>query len=116
MPAQMDGFEAAEGVIVVAATNYAESLDAALTRPGRFDRNVAVPLPDVRGRLDILTHYLKVRAGRVAARAARRKLPPGALRWDWWAASSRVRPSAGRDLGALVPCHDVAPSRGRANA
>jgi len=53
MPAQMDGFEAAEGVIVVAATNYAESLDAALTRPGRFDRNVAVPLPDVRGRLDI---------------------------------------------------------------
>jgi hypothetical protein len=59
----MDGFEAAEGVIVVAATNYAESLDAALTRPGRFDRNVAVPLPDVRGRLDILTHYLKVRAG-----------------------------------------------------
>ncbi len=56
---QMDGFEAAEGVIVVAATNYAESLDAALTRPGRFDRHVAVPLPDIRGRHEILKHYLK---------------------------------------------------------
>ena len=55
----MDGFEAAEGVIVIAATNYAESLDIALTRPGRFDRHVAVPLPDIRGRHDILQHYLK---------------------------------------------------------
>lgn len=56
----MDGFEANEGVIVMAATNMHESLDPALTRPGRFDRHVAVPLPDVRGRLEILTYYLKV--------------------------------------------------------
>ena len=56
----MDGFEPNEGVIVMAATNMQESLDAALTRPGRFDRHVAVPLPDVRGRLEILKYYLQV--------------------------------------------------------
>ena len=58
---QMDGFEPNEGVIVMAATNMQENLDAALMRPGRFDRHVAVPLPDVRGRLEILNYYLKVR-------------------------------------------------------
>lgn len=57
---QMDGFEPNEGVIVMAATNMQENLDAALMRPGRFDRHVAVPLPDVRGRLEILNYYLKV--------------------------------------------------------
>ena len=56
----MDGFEANDGIIVMAATNMHESLDAALTRPGRFDRHVAVPLPDVRGRLEIIDYYLKV--------------------------------------------------------
>ncbi|EIE22910.1 ATP-dependent metallopeptidase Hfl [Coccomyxa subellipsoidea C-169] len=56
---EMDGFEANEGIIVMAATNMQESLDAALTRPGRFDRHVAVPLPDVRGRLEILDYYLQ---------------------------------------------------------
>lgn len=56
----MDGFEANEGIIVMAATNMQESLDPALTRPGRFDRHVAVPLPDVRGRLEILNYYLQV--------------------------------------------------------
>ncbi len=61
--AQMDGFEANEGIIVMAATNMQESLDAALTRPGRFDRHVAVPLPDVRGRLEILDYYLQVSSG-----------------------------------------------------
>ena len=57
----MDGFEANEGVVVIGATNLEHKLDAALTRPGRFDREVAVPLPDVRGRLDIIEYYLKVR-------------------------------------------------------
>ena len=57
---QMDGFEPNEGVIVMAATNMQENLDAALMRPGRFDRHVAVPLPDVRGRLEILNYYLEV--------------------------------------------------------
>ncbi len=56
----MDGFESNEGVIVMAATNMQENLDSALTRPGRFDRHVAVPLPDVRGRLEILNYYLQV--------------------------------------------------------
>ena len=51
---QMDGFEANEGVIVVAATNRADILDPALTRPGRFDRQVYVNLPDVKGREQIL--------------------------------------------------------------
>lgn len=56
----MDGFESTEGIIVIAATNLQESLDPALTRPGRFDRHVAVPLPDVRGRLEILKYYMEV--------------------------------------------------------
>ena len=47
---------------MLAATNAPETLDAALTRPGRFDRSVVVQLPDVRGRLDILNLYLEVRA------------------------------------------------------
>ena len=51
---QMDGFEANEGVIVIAATNRSDILDPALTRPGRFDRQVYVNLPDVRGREQIL--------------------------------------------------------------
>ncbi|KAI0062390.1 ATP-dependent peptidase [Artomyces pyxidatus] len=56
---EMDGFLQDEGVIVIAATNFPESLDEALVRPGRFDRHIAVPLPDVRGRVQILTHYIK---------------------------------------------------------
>merc|ERR1719197_1676768 len=51
---EMDGFQGNTGVIVIAATNRADVLDAALVRPGRFDRRVPVDLPDVKGRLDIL--------------------------------------------------------------
>jgi cell division protease FtsH len=51
---EMDGFEGTEGVIVVAATNRPDVLDPALLRPGRFDRRVSVPSPDVRGRAEIL--------------------------------------------------------------
>lgn len=50
----MDGFEGNLGVIVIAATNRADVLDAALTRPGRFDRRVPVDLPDAAGRVEIL--------------------------------------------------------------
>ncbi|KAI8474800.1 MAG: peptidase family M41-domain-containing protein [Monoraphidium minutum] len=56
---EMDGFESNEGVIVMAATNLPETLDPALKRPGRFDRQVAVPLPDVRGRAEILRYYMQ---------------------------------------------------------
>ncbi len=59
---EMDGFEANDQVIVIAATNRPDVLDPALTRPGRFDRQVAVPLPDLRGRRQILTvHARKVK-------------------------------------------------------
>ena len=60
---EMDGFEGHEGVIVIAATNRPDVLDPALLRPGRFDRQVVVPLPDVRGRSQILkVHMRKVPA------------------------------------------------------
>jgi len=55
---EMDGFESNDGVIVMAATNLPETLDPALKRPGRFDRQVAVPLPDIKGRMELLEFYL----------------------------------------------------------
>jgi len=61
---EMDGFEGGEGVIVIAATNRPDVLDPALLRPGRFDRQVVVPLPDIRGREGILkVHMRKVPLG-----------------------------------------------------
>ncbi len=56
---EMDGFEGSEGVIVIAATNRPDVLDPALMRPGRFDRQVVVPLPDVRGREQILKVHMR---------------------------------------------------------
>lgn len=56
---EMDGFSQDTGVIVIAATNLPQMLDKALTRPGRFDRNISVPLPDVRGRMEILKNKMK---------------------------------------------------------
>ncbi|XP_078136284.1 ATP-dependent zinc metalloprotease YME1L1-like isoform X2 [Sander vitreus] len=56
--AEMDGFKPNEGVIVIGATNFAEALDTALVRPGRFDMQVTVPRPDVKGRTEILNWYL----------------------------------------------------------
>ncbi len=56
---EMDGFEGNEGVIVIAATNRPDVLDPALLRPGRFDRQVTVPLPDIRGRGQILKIHMK---------------------------------------------------------
>jgi len=61
---EMDGFDTNDQVIVIAATNRADILDHALTRPGRFDRQVFVPLPDLKGRIDILkVHARKVKLG-----------------------------------------------------
>ncbi len=61
---EMDGFGSGDGVIVIAATNRPDVLDPALIRPGRFDRQITVPLPDVAGRLEILkVHAKKVKLG-----------------------------------------------------
>ncbi len=61
MLVEMDGFDASEGVIIIAATNRPDVLDPALMRPGRFDRQVVVPLPDIKGREQILgVHMQKV--------------------------------------------------------
>ena len=59
MLVEMDGFEGNEGVIVIAATNRPDVLDPALLRPGRFDRQVVVPLPDIRGREAILKVHMR---------------------------------------------------------
>jgi cell division protease FtsH len=59
MLVEMDGFEGSEGIIVIAATNRPDVLDPALLRPGRFDRQVVVPLPDVRGRELILKVHMR---------------------------------------------------------
>ncbi len=56
---EMDGFEGKEGIIVIAATNRPDVLDPALLRPGRFDRQIVVPSPDVKGRLEILKVHTK---------------------------------------------------------
>jgi ATP-dependent metalloprotease len=56
---EMDGFNPADGIIVIAATNFPQTLDNALVRPGRFDKKITVPLPDVRGREQILNHHLR---------------------------------------------------------
>ena len=58
---EMDGFTASDGVVVLAATNRVDVLDPALTRPGRFDRHVNVPRPDLKGRLSILEVHVKDR-------------------------------------------------------
>jgi cell division protease FtsH len=64
---EMDGFDTNDQVIVIAATNRSDILDHALTRPGRFDRQIYVPLPDLKGRVDILkVHAKKVKLGPTA--------------------------------------------------
>ena len=76
---ERDGFDAAKGVIILAATNRPESLDPALTRPGRFDRRVPVELPDLKGRESILRlHAQKVKVGPDCDFANVARMTPGA--------------------------------------
>ena len=76
---EMDGFDASKGVIILAATNRPESLDPALTRPGRFDRRVPVELPDLKGRESILRlHAQKVKIGPDCDFAVVARMTPGA--------------------------------------
>jgi ATP-dependent Zn protease len=56
--AEMDGFEKADNVLVIGATNHEDALDPAAVRPGRFDKKIHVPLPDIKGREDIIMFYL----------------------------------------------------------
>ena len=59
MLVELDGFESKEGIILIGATNRPDVLDTALLRPGRFDRRINVPVPDIKGRLDILNVHTK---------------------------------------------------------
>jgi cell division protease FtsH len=75
---EMDGFDTNDQVIVCAATNRVDVLDPALTRPGRFDRQIYVPLPDVKGRLEILkVHSRKVKLGPIVDLTRLAKATPG---------------------------------------
>ena len=86
---EMDGFESNEGVIIIAATNRPDVLDPALLRPGRFDRRIVVPRPDVRGRVGILrgAHQEDAARGgrrprRHRARHARASRAPTSRTWS----------------------------------
>ena len=130
---EMDGFEGNSGVIVIAATNRPDVLDPALLRPGRFDRQVVVPLPDIRGREQILKVHMRkvpvapdVRADIIARGtpgfSGRRPRQPGErggavrrARQQAPGRHGRLRARQGQDHhGRRAPLHGHA--RGRAHA
>src|SRR5438093_1231371 len=106
---EMDGFEGNSGVIVIAATNRPDVLDPALMRPGRFDRQVVVPLPDIRGREQILlVHMRKVPlAGDVKAEVIARGTP-GFSGADLANLVNEAAPFASRKSKRLVDMDDFA--------
>lgn len=94
---EMDGFEMNDGIIVIAATNRPDVLDPALLRPGRFDRQVVVGLPDIRGREQILkVHMRKVPVGENVNPAviARGTLASPVRTWPTWSTRPRCLPRA----------------------
>ena len=94
MLAEMDGFETSEGIVIIAATNRPDILDPALLRPGRFDRQIVVPLPEFDERLAIL----KVHSPRQAHRPRRRPRDDG----QGHARHERRRPRQPRQRGGAV--------------
>ena len=97
---EMDGFESNEGVILIAATNRPDVLDPALLRPGRFDRQVVVPTPDVKGRLKCIPAVRRWISTSIwkSSPAVRRAFP--ARRWRTWSTKRPSRPPA----LARIPC------------
>ena len=96
---EMDGFEGNSGVIILAATNRPDSLDPALTRPGRFDRRVPVELPDLKGREEILkVHAKKIKVTATAATTSAR----GTV-----ILASTTEASTGTDTAKAVTCAGV---------
>ncbi len=85
---EMDGFDSSDQVIVIAATNRGDILDPALTRPGRFDRQIYVPLPDIKGRYEIL----KVHARKI-------RIAPDV---DFWRIARGTPMFSGADLAAII--------------
>ena len=106
MLVEMDGFESGQGVIVIAATNRPDVLDPALLRPGRFDRQVVVPLPDIRGREQILkVHMRKVPLSPNVDATVLARGTPGfpAPTWPTWSTRPRCSPPAAMAARSTCP-------------
>jgi len=107
MLVEMDGFETGMGVIVIAATNRPDVLDPALLRPGRFDRQVVVPLPDIRGREQILNvHMRKVPIGADVKADILARGTPGFSGADLANLVNEAALFAARRNGRVVEMHD----------
>jgi cell division protease FtsH len=107
MLVEMDGFETGMGVIVIAATNRPDVLDPALLRPGRFDRQVVVPLPDIRGREQILNvHMRKVPIGADVKADVLARGTPGFSGADLANLVNEAALFAARRNGRVVEMHD----------
>ena len=112
MLVEMDGFDASEGVIIIAATNRPDVLDPALMRPGRFDRQVVVPLPDIRGREQILNvHMQKVPLGTDVEPTVIAKGTPGFSGADLENLVNEAALMAARRNKRLVDMHDFETAR-----
>lgn len=112
MLVEMDGFDASEGVIIIAATNRPDVLDPALLRPGRFDRQVVVPLPDIRGREQILhVHMQKVPLGTDVDPTVIAKGTPGFSGADLENLVNEAALMAARRGKRLVDMHDFETAR-----